>query len=402
MYTSSTLKLGAALMLILALAMPGQSKTKGPEHRTLRPLGMGNAFVAVVDDKDALHYNPAGLNLLGRLGNKKRRPEMGFYPSDYIDMHMNFLGLGLPLGTALDVYQVYQNHDSTFTNASLEALQDDSTLITDLVVFDRQPIPFAVLSGGELAFHNFGMSYWADVRVSPYLDVGVILPQAGFERIQADVAGEIGLAHSFMHDRLAIGVAYRMARRVVIKNVQISLADIPNINDIVQDTVEARLELLQDVSRIGHGFDFGVLWQQTRELRFGAVLQNAFMKLNNEAVIPELTMGLVYSPRILQNNFRWKRKINFALDYEDALNDERGYKWTSKINAGMEWEQTLIPYIIKGRLSGGVKGGYPTFGVGGTLFTLLHFEFATWADEIGYYTGQQEDRYYVMNFGIGF
>ena len=37
---------------------------KGPEHRTLRPLAMGNAFVAVVDDKDALHYNPAGLNLI--------------------------------------------------------------------------------------------------------------------------------------------------------------------------------------------------------------------------------------------------------------------------------------------------------------------------------------------------
>ena len=126
------------------------------------------------------------------------------------------------------------------------------------------------------------------------------------------------------------------------------------------------------------------------------------MTLNKEKVTPELTIGLNFAPKILQNNYRWKRKMNFAFDLEDLLNKENGYKFASKVNFGMEWEQTLIPYIIKGRLSGGFKGGYPTAGIGGVLFTLLHFEFATWAEEKGYYTGQQEDRYYVANFGIGF
>jgi len=72
------------------------------------------------------------------------------------------------------------------------------------------------------------------------------------------------------------------------------------------------------------------------------------------------------------------------------------------VNFGGEWEQTLIPYIIKGRLSGGFKGGYWTAGIGGKLFTLLHFEFATWADEKGYYTGQQEERFYVMKSGLAY
>jgi hypothetical protein len=126
------------------------------------------------------------------------------------------------------------------------------------------------------------------------------------------------------------------------------------------------------------------------------------MKLNNEKITPKISFGVCYSPRIFQNNRRWKRKINFAMDVEDILDKERNYKILSKLNFGGEWEQTVIPYILKGRVSLGAKGGYPTAGLGGTLFTVFHYEFATWAEEGGYYTGQKEDRYYVMNFGIGF
>jgi len=61
----------------------------------------------------------------------------------------------------------------------------------------------------------------------------------------------------------------------------------------------------------------------------------------------------------------------------------------------------LIPWVLKGRLALGIKGGYPTFGLGGNLFTVFHYEAATWAEEGGYYTGQNEERYYVMKFGVG-
>ena len=223
---------------------------KGPEHRTLRPLAMGNAFVAIVDDKDALHYNPAGLNLIGRLGNKKKRPEMGYYPSDYIDMHMNFIGTGIPVGTALDLLSIYQSHDSALTGG-LEALQGDTTLIPDLIVFDREPLKVSLLTGGELAFHNFGMSYWADVRAAPYLDVGIILPQAGVESIQADVVGEIGFARSFLRERLAVGVEFRLAFRELLRQLQFSatdLADPVKFNEVMSDTLKNHLDLLQDVA----------------------------------------------------------------------------------------------------------------------------------------------------------
>lgn len=394
----------AVAAAVACLAAHGLARS-GPEHRTLRPLAMGNAFVAVADDKDAMHYNVAGLNLMGRLGSKSLRPAMERYPLDRFDMHMDFLGTALPVAEALDLLKFYNSHQNSFTDQT--ALQEDSTLVQDLSQFDRRPVKIAVLHGGELAFHNFGMAYWADAQLAPYADVGVLLPQAGIDFIQIDVVGQIAGATSYLEDRLSVGLGYRMAKRERMGNFQVALTDLysqesrKTVQEAIQDSVDEKLQHLSDLGSIGHALDAGLMWQQTPSLRFGLAAQNVGMVLNHDPVTPKLTAGLAYSPMRLQGNGRWKRKINFAMDFEDVLNNERNYKPVNKVNMGAEWEQTLIPWVLKGRLALGMKGGYPTAGLGGTLMTVFHYEFATWAEEGGYYTGQIEDRYYVMKFGVG-
>jgi hypothetical protein len=394
----------ASALVVAGLAAHSEGRS-GPEHRTLRPLAMGNAFVAVADDKDALHYNVAGLNLMGRLGSKTLRPAMSRYPLDRFDMHMDFLGTALPVAEALDLLNFYNSHQESFT--SQDALKDDTTLVTDLSRFDRRPIKIAVLHGGELAFHNFGMAYWADAQLAPYADVGVLLPQAGIDFIQIDVVGQIAGATAYFDDRLSVGLGYRMAKREHMGNFQVALTDLysaesrKTVQEAVQDSVDDKIAHMADLGSIGHAVDAGLIWQQTPNLRFGLAAQNVGMILNHETVTPKLSLGTAYSPMRLQGNGRWKRKINFAFDLEDVLNNDRNYKPLNKINMGAEWEQTLIPWVLKGRLAVGMKGGYPTAGLGGTLMTVFHYEFATWAEEAGYYTGQIEDRYYVMKFGVG-
>lgn len=396
---------GIALAATLAIAATPALGRSGPEHRTLRPLAMGNAFVAVADDKDAMHYNVAGLNLMGRLGHKTHRPAMSRYPLDKFDMHMDFLGTAIPVAEALDLLNFYNNHQASFQDQT--ALKDDTTLVTDLSQFDRRPVKIAVLHGGELAMHNFGMAYWADAQLAPYADVGVLLPQAGIDFIQIDVVGQIAGATAYLDDRLSVGLGYRMAKRERMGNFQVALTDLysadsrKNVQEAVQDSVDDKIAGMADLGTIGHALDAGVMWQQTPSLRFGLAGQNIGMILNHESVTPKLSMGLAYSPMRLQNNGRWKRKINMAMDLEDVLNSDRNYKPLNKVNVGAEWEQTLIPWVLKGRLAVGMKGGYPTAGLGGTLMTVFHYEFATWAEESGYYTGQIEDRYYVMKFGVG-
>jgi len=405
MKTNSSIQAMFALSAMLALgSAPCVMAASGPIHRTLRPLAMGDAFTAVVDDKDAMHYNPAGLNLMGRLGNASRRPMMARYPLDKFDMHMDFLGTALPVDEALDILRFWQNHQESFSDA--DAFKNDTSLSNDLSPFDRRPVRTALSNGGELAMHNFGMAYWANAQISPYVDVGVLLPQAGVERIDVDVVGQIAGAYSYFDDRLAVGLGYRMAKREQVGTIQISLADLQEdrrdeFNTSMQDTLDQKLREISDLGSIGHGIDAGVLWQQTSDLRLGAAVQNLFMVLNHEMVTPRLSVGLAYSPLRLQSNGRWKRKINFAFDLADLVNSERNWKPLNKINMGGEWEQTLIPWVLKGRLSAGIKGGYPTAGLGGNLLTVFHYEFATWAEEGGYYTGQREERYYMMKFGIG-
>ena len=394
----------AAALAAACLAAPAWGRS-GPEHRTLRPLAMGNAFVAVADDKEAMHYNVAGLNLMGRLGSKSKRPALSRYPLDRFDMHMDFLGTALPVAEALDLLNFYNLHQGSFTDQ--ESLKNDSTLITDLSQFDRRPIRIAVLHGGELAMHNFGMAYWADAQLAPYADVGVLLPQAGIDFIQVDVVGQIAGATSYFDDRLSVGLGYRMAKREHMGNFQVALTDMyskdgrKSVQEDIQDSVDEKLSHLADLGSIGHGIDAGAIWQHNPNLRYGVSAQNVGMVLNHDMVTPKLSMGVAYSPMRLQGNGRWKRKVNFAMDLEDLLDNDRNYKPLNKVNMGAEWEQTLIPWVLKGRLALGLKGGYPTAGLGGTLMTVFHYEFATWAEEGGYYTGQIEDRYYVMKFGVG-
>jgi hypothetical protein len=41
--------------------------TGSHQYRCVRPMGMGNAFVAIADDGDAFYYNPAGLTAVRKI-----------------------------------------------------------------------------------------------------------------------------------------------------------------------------------------------------------------------------------------------------------------------------------------------------------------------------------------------
>ncbi len=60
--------LSALLLLWLSSVVPARASGPGTSAATFlelgfgaRPLGLGEAYVAVADDVSALHYNPAGL-----------------------------------------------------------------------------------------------------------------------------------------------------------------------------------------------------------------------------------------------------------------------------------------------------------------------------------------------------
>ncbi len=389
---------GMAFVAAESMAAPG------PQQRSLRGLSMGNAFVALVDDKDALYYNPAGLNLINSLGNPSARPGLAAYPRTRLNARVNVVGAALPYGDAMDFFDFFKAHEDGLTGG-LDGLREDSTLFDEMVRFDRRPIEIGIYFPGiEFAMHNYGAALWSNARVAPYADVGVLLPQAGIETIQLDAVLQAAAARAFLNNRLSVGAGYRLANRQTVTNYQVAASTFidgtDQVIDEVLDTLSEKSSGFTEVASWGHGIDVGALWQQTTWLRLGASLQNFGMYLDHEFVTPEFTVGAVVTPPLLSTGGMFARKVNLAMDFEDLLNDERNYRFLSKVNFGAEVEQRLW-WMASLRLGTGFKGGYWAGGLGLSLFTAVHLEAATWAEEAGYYTGHMEDRFYAVRLGVG-
>ena len=413
-----------ALALFFALALSTQAfAAKAPTHHSIRAESMGNAHVAVVDDKEAIYFNYAGLSQINRLGNYEKRPEQGYYPRNYFDMRLNLGGAG-PFESYFATYQdakdlqklynrVNQAAEETGlsqTNLLLDTLAAHPELIHTLNSYDHKALSMKVKMYAELALHNLGGAIWVDGNVAPYIDAGLVLPYLTIDTFYVDAVMQGGIAYDFTNE-FSIGIGIKGAKRQKVEMIVMDIANYETINDTLQDRFEDAEKHVFDTKTISIGMDFGTLWQATREVRLGLSLRDVYFKdLAGDKITPNLTMGVNYSPRFFNVNTAYARKFNIACDYADAFDSDRNYKIMHHFNLGLEIEQVLLAWpglnnqlrVLSGRLAAGFKGGYPTFGAGVEVLHVLTLEFATWAEERGYYTGQDEERIYMGQISLGF
>ncbi|OIP49559.1 MAG: hypothetical protein AUK31_05640 [Fibrobacteres bacterium CG2_30_45_31] len=404
--------------------------TNGPHHKSVRAYSMGNAHVAVVDDKEAIYYNYAGLNQLGKLGDFKNFPQQGYYPNNYMDMRLN-VGSAAPLNEFRDAYELasdlqglYQDArddakaanqanplvDATTEKAYIDSLAKHPELIDRINSYDHQLFSMIAKLDAELAIHNFGGAIWVDGELAPYVDGGIIIPFVGIDTFYIDAVIQAGGAYGITDD-FAIGLGVKAVKRQSIEIFKVDVSNFSSIVDTLNDRAEVAQEEIFEFDEVAYGMDFGVLYQVTREARLGAALNNVFFsKLDEKKITPDLTVGMNYSPHYFNRNTAYSRKLNIAADFADALNDDQNYKFFSHINFGMELEQVLLAFpgyndnlrLLKLRLAGGFKGGYPTAGVGVEALRLIQVDLVTWGEERGYYTGQDENRIYMAQVSLGF
>lgn len=415
MFRSSFLTLFIVLFSISPLLA-----RKGPQHKSIRALGMGNAFVAVAEDRDAIYYNPAGLNLMGKLGDYKENPELGYYPDNWLDMRLSVVtSLILPdmWGIGVDAFTFYDNHKKTFGKFEddvVQALSEDRDFYKDAIFIDGLALSVGVRPmHGEIAFHNFGAALWSEAHAYPVLEMGIITPSVVLERVDAVAVGQLAFAFGLPAD-ISVGFGYRMVETAHLGRHEINIVDGLDPDPLIEQLSDELDSLIEEVSGLNmdHALDFGLMWQMSREVRLGAAVQNVFIgDYEGESVTPHVTIGAAFSPRKLQRNTAFARKVNFAADFEDLLNNERNYKFFSHLNLGVEVEQVFLAYpslktgsnarALLGRLAAGFKGGYWTLGIGGEILRVVHIDAVTWAEEAGYYTGQRPERYYMVEIGFG-
>ena len=397
---------------------------KAPTHHSIRAEGMGNAHVAVVDDKEAIYYNYAGLSQINRLGNYDKRPEQGYYPRNFLgDMRLNLGGAG-PFETYFSTYNVAKDLQVMYQNASnvallyglptnsvlMDTLSTHPELVHKINNYDHKYLSMKIKMDAEMAFHGFGGAVWVDGRVNPYLDGGIILPFLAIDTMVIDGVVQGGVAYGFT-DKLSVGIGAKAAKREKVEMITVDIMNYDALQDTLEDRYHDATDNIFDFNSISMGIDLGVLYQLTREFRVGASLNDIYFKeLAGDKITPNLTMGFNYSPRFFNKNTGFARKFNFAMDYANALYSENNYKPFSHLNFGLEVEQTLLAWpgynneirALAVRLAGGFKGGYPSAGLGLEILRFRTLEVATWAEELGYYTGQDEERIYMGQISLGF
>ena len=396
---------------------------KAPTHRSIRAEAMGNAHVALVDDKEAIYFNYAGLNQINRLGNYEYRPEQGYYPRNMGDMRLNLGGAG-PFETyfktysiAKDLQDIYNgaNDDAqrsglALSNVLMDSLANHDELVHKINSYDHRYLSMKIKADAEMAFHNFGGAIWVDGNVAPYLDAGLIIPFLVVDTFYVDAVAQMGVAYELFSD-FSAGIGIKIAKRQKVEMITFDIMNYDATQDTLEDRYHDATDGILDISSVSMGLDLGVLYQVAREVRLGMSLRDIYFKeLAGDKITPNLTAGINYSPRFFNKNTGFGRKFNIAFDYADALNGQNNYKFLSHINFGMEVEQTLLAWpgystafrALALRLSGGFKGGYPAAGFGLEVLRFFTVEFATWAEEHGYYTGQDEERIYMGQLSIGF
>jgi len=490
------------LTIALLFAVCAYATNSNPQYRSLRVQGMGNAFVAVADNKDALYYNPAGLNLINRLGNFEKNPDMGYMPQSKGSFRLFAFVNELPFGEANDVLGVCGNRtefwDAFFFEFDkfgkikwckelIDQLEEGGSELEELALklakFDRKSLIKMSMQINlmEFAMHNFGFSIWANTSsaMSPYIDMSVVLPAIGYDSLTVDFAAQTAIAFSPI-ENWSFGIGLKAVQRhsqpgsIVYPNYD---PQNPFSTSAYQDSLKNILDSLEnisdvfkpsnfaDIGKYNFALDFGALYQIHREIRLGTSLRDVyFSKLDGESITPNLSFGAMASPMILQSNSWWERKVIFAIDYVDVLNENLSDMPLSHLNFGTEIEQNIIPSptrdmsflpqlgfgilggvlgggigylvgrsfkgpevgplflgsligigsgviigrsygagndLLRASVGGGFSGGYWS-ATGALKISFLGIRFSSWAEEMGLRTGQKENRHYMLELGSAF
>jgi F plasmid transfer operon, TraF, protein len=347
------LALAAAALCPFAGA-PGAGATQFPLlYQGSRALGMGGAYTAVADDSGALMYNPAGLARVSGfemdLANLEGETSKGAASlvNDLKDLNGN------DIATATDVIRSHVGEHfrvraDTFPNVVMPG-------------FGAGVLAQATADG---EFHSL---------VNPRVDVDA----------RADVVGVVGVAHKFgpAHN-LALGFTGKMARR---QGAQTTFTAVDLAND--EFTPFDNLHQVET----DFAFDLGAMYSP--DLPLAPTLGVAALNLTDldfgtlGKVPSQLNVGLALNPKIGPVG------VTLAADWVDVTNHLPGDTDARK-RTNLGAEARLWKFLA---VRAGLHQSYYTAGATLDLW-VVKVDIASYAEELGAYGGQREDRRYIARF----
>lgn len=347
----------AAFFVMTSIIYGSSSALAGEAMRFysgIRPLGMGNAFITLSDDENALFYNPAGLNDIE-----------GFHGFELLNPNAEISESSIEVATDL------QDLDT-------ESVVEVSNFLEGLVGED-QHVRVSVFP--NLTFHNFSIG---GVGVGN-LDITVHSRQMPNVDTDASVNyGPVaGFAFGTYDSALQFGISGKYIIREGIKKTYTAV-DIVNESFDPFDEMEEKKDFSLDA---GLKYNMGVALKPS----LAVVVQNITdLDFDTLGKIPQtINVGVGFHPVF------WKIKSAFVLQFDD-LTEEIESDLGKRLHAGVEFR---LPIILA--IRAGINQGWATFGADIDLW-ILKVRYATYSEELGQYAGQKENRRHVAQVSIGF
>lgn len=344
-------------------------------HFGLRPLGMGNAYVAVADDFNALFYNPAGLARLKEWDGEFLNPSL--------EISSNTTSFASDM-------QKLAGSSSGGTEATLDLLEKQT----------GKNHHFAIGLTPHLIFKGFGFGLGLELATSAafHREISVDL-DAGPRAILP-----IAFALNFLEDRLSIGAGVKFVMRGGV-NREFSINDIQAFSKSDESSSGGSETKLEDFVEGGSGVgaDLGLLFTpiKTMEPTLGLSITDfggtPYQKANvggSSTAAPPIRLPSVNTGFSIKPVQGGRSYVLCSVDAH-AINQPAHY--SKKFNMGLEWGYGQIIKLQTGLHQGELTGGMQ-FDVG-----LLNLRFVTYAEQLGPIAGQDDnlrDRRYALQLKL--
>lgn len=310
----------------------------------VRPLAMGNAFVAVADDFNALYYNPAGL---ARIKEWK------------------FEIINPRLDVSTNSYFLYKRVKSRGTKKTSDILNiiNDAAGKPNQIGFTLSP--YAIGQGW-----GFGLASTTYVSALPSKLVNV--ETAGISRILLPIS----LAKNFFSDRLSLGASVKLTGLIgITEDFSVDTLDLfTTSKDSTTTTKPKFTDYL--ISGMGVGVDLGLLFTPTDYMSptfgmsvtdFGGTPLKKIAKKGTKApsIPPTVNTGFSFKPIKSAHNY-----LLLAIDNQ-MIN--RSVHYSHQLSYGLEWGLYDFLKVELGALNGNATAGIQLD------FTVLKIRFATYA-----------------------
>lgn len=337
-------------------------------HFGLRPLGMGNAFVAVVDDYNTLFYNPAGLARLKTWDGELLNP-----------------ALTVSSGVQSLVKDAQEATDSESETAILDLIEENT----------GENFHFGLNFTPHLIFPHFGFALGLDLAntlvfhrdISVDVDTGLrfTLP--------------IAFASNFLDDRLSIGAGVKFRARGGVDR-EFSIDDIEAFRKKEKDDNGKELKDYV-LGGSGLGADIGILFTPIKTMEptlglsitdlGGTPYQEAKVGADDATGAPPITLPSVNIGMSLKPIQKDRLYVLTAVDMQ-AINQPNSF--SKKLNLGAEFGYGSIIKVQTGLYQGYVTAGFQLD------LSVINLRVITYAEELGSVAGYREDRRFAAQIKL--